>query len=183
MNEGSVEFRPFEQSEAALLAAVHNDQSLQRATFRAPALPIPPARVSRRLSDGHPAPLTGASGALELAVVTPETGREPVGVVGFYDIDWLNRCSEVGVTIFDPTHRGKGYGSLALVRALELAFDHWSMWRCYCHIKADNPPGLSLAEASGMLREGLLREHRLVSGTRVDVVVVSMLSAEWTARP
>lgn len=50
-------------------------------------------------------------------------GDTPIGDVGFYDIDWINRNGETAAWIGDPAYRDNGYGTEAKFLLLEIAFD------------------------------------------------------------
>lgn len=171
--------RPFEPSDAEFLRDVSNDLVYQAAAFQAPSLPRGVVPFRRRLEEGHQAPLTGAYGAVELAIAVDEGGGDPIGVAGLYQIDWQNRQAEMGVSITDPAHRGMGLGLDANATMLDYAFDHLAFHRIYGHVKADNAAPLRVCGRLGFVVEGRLREHRQRGDSRVDLCIVGLLRREW----
>lgn len=170
--------RSFEPSDAPFLAASYSDPGFQAAAFPTTTTPRSPEWFSRRLLDGHAAPLTNASGAFELAVATAEEPGRAIGVAGLYSVDRINGNAEMGVSIVEPRLRGRGLGREAHRLLLAYGFDHLGLDRIYGHIKADNLPALRLAQAVGFTVEGTLRGHRRRAGTPVDLVIVGILRDE-----
>jgi RimJ/RimL family protein N-acetyltransferase len=182
ITRGQAAIRPFDVDDATFLRDACNDINYQAAAFPAARLPRGLVEFERRLRESHPAPLTGAQGAYEFAVTIVDTELAPIGLTGFYDIDWQNRHAELGTSIMDPDSRGKGIGFDANAAMLDYAFGHLALHRVFGHVKAHNIPARHVCERLGFTLEGTLREHRVRGGETVDLCVYGLLLHEWAPR-
>jgi ribosomal-protein-serine acetyltransferase len=66
---------------------------------------------------------------------------------------------------------------------LELVFASWDLNRVELGAAADNERSRALARRLGFREEGIRREAEAVGDRRDDVVVHSLLAAEWRAAP
>jgi RimJ/RimL family protein N-acetyltransferase len=89
--------------------------------------------------------------------------------------------AELGIVIQDKTQWGKGYGEDAIRLALQFAFEDLELNRVDLTTDEDNERGLRCYEKVGFVREGLLRQHRLVDGQPMNSVAMSVLRSEWAA--
>jgi diamine N-acetyltransferase len=111
-----------------------------------------------------------------------DAGARPVGCVGLSDIDWLHRRAELGRTLVEPAHQGRGYATEAVRRVADLAFTRMGLGRLYLHVFADNEAAITLYKLVGFRHEGLLRAHVWKDGHFRDVMVMGRLSGEGEAR-
>lgn len=93
-----------------------------------------------------------------------------------------NRRAELGIAIFDRQHWGKGYGTAAMRLVLDHAFGELELNRVELTTDADNARAIRSYEKCGFLREGLLRDFRLVEGEPVDCLAMAVLRRDWEAR-
>lgn len=93
-----------------------------------------------------------------------------------------NVHAEIGYIIGRPWW-GKGIVTEALGAVMDLLFMRVGVHRLYLRHDIANPGSGRVMEKNGMVREGILREHRLrKDGTFGDVAVYGMLQKEWIAR-
>ena len=111
---------------------------------------------------------------------SPEAEAQ-IGCTGLHRIHWVARSAEWGIMI-DPAHQGRGYGREVAARILAYAFTDLNLNRVELRVTASNARGLRCYEASGFVREGVLRESNWSRGRLEDTVVMSVLRAEWSAR-
>ena len=94
----------------------------------------------------------------------------------------LNRRAEVGIGIFDREQWGKGYGTEAMRLVLGYAFGELKLNRVELATDEENTRAIRSYEKCGFVREGLLREHRLIDGRPVDSVAMAVIRSDWEGR-
>lgn len=105
-----------------------------------------------------------------------------IGTIGLHEIDWHSNNARIGATIFVPSERGKGFGTGAIDRVLEVAFCDLGMHKIYLNVFAENERGRKLYARLGFVEEGTLRDEYLLRGVYHDMVRMSMKKSEWEAR-
>jgi len=94
----------------------------------------------------------------------------------------LNRRAEVGIGIFDRGQWGKGYGTEAMRLVLDFAFGELKLNRVELTTDEENTRAIRSYEKCGFVREGLLREHRLVGGRPSDCVAMAVIRSDRETR-
>jgi ribosomal-protein-serine acetyltransferase len=101
-----------------------------------------------------------------------------VGVVDFRQIDWGNRCAEIGYWL-DQTHQGRGVMTAAVAALAHHAFDGLHLNRIEIRTDVRNTPSRALAERLGFRYEGTLRQSYRVTDERYsDEAVYSLLRSD-----
>ncbi|MEO8456346.1 MAG: GNAT family protein [Chloroflexota bacterium] len=90
--------------------------------------------------------------------------------------------AELGIAVQDKTQWSKGYGTDAIMQALDYGFDELELNRVELTVDEANGRGRRCYEKCGFTAEGLLRQHRFVEGQFGNTVVMSVLRSEWEAR-
>lgn len=101
-----------------------------------------------------------------------------VGWVGLHDIDWVDRCAEVGVMVARPTDWGRGYAAAAVHLLMGLAFERLNLNRLEARVVADHMVARAMYEHLGFFPEATLRQRRFLEGQYRDVVVLSRLAVD-----
>jgi RimJ/RimL family protein N-acetyltransferase len=109
------------------------------------------------------------------AIVHPE-GGEPIGEIGLVDISWPNRRAGLSILVL-PASRRVGVGREAIELLVDWAQGELGLHRLELHTFPENAPMLRLAEASGFVREGVLRDYTFERGRFADIVVYARLPA------
>ena len=100
------------------------------------------------------------------------------GVAGFHHVDWQNGSTSVGYWLARRA-QGRGIATRAVRALLEHAFGAWELNRVELHTAPHNARSRAVAERLGFTEEGVLREaERHDDGFR-DLVLYSLLAAEW----
>lgn len=89
--------------------------------------------------------------------------------------------AELGIAIQDKARWGKGYGTETVRLAVGYAFVELGLHRVELHVDEENARAIRCYEKVGFVREGLLREHRVVEGRFSNTVVMAILAREWDA--
>ncbi|PSL05461.1 RimJ/RimL family protein N-acetyltransferase [Haloactinopolyspora alba] len=95
---------------------------------------------------------------------------DAVGAIGL----WLPNLSAGRATAgysVAPAHRGRGIASNALKALTTFAWTIPDLHRIELYIEPWNHGSIHVAQASGYQREGLLRSHQEIGGTRRDMLL------------
>jgi ribosomal-protein-serine acetyltransferase len=101
-----------------------------------------------------------------------------VGVLGLPEIDWPNRCAEIGYWL-DQAHQGRGVMTSAVAVLVRHAFDSLRLNRLEIRTDIENARSRAVAERLGFRHEGTLRQSYRVVGERYsDDAVYSLLASD-----
>jgi len=106
-------------------------------------------------------------------------GEAIVGGIGFHRVDWVNRATSLGYWIAEAS---QGRGSVTeAVRALTThAFEVWDLNRVEIRAAVGNTRSAAIPLRLGYVQEGVMREAEWHRDGFKDLVVFSMLAADWT---
>jgi RimJ/RimL family protein N-acetyltransferase len=89
------------------------------------------------------------------------------------------RRAEMGIVIGDRSAWNKGYGTNTVRMVLQYAFEELELNRVDLTTDEENHRAIRCYEKCGFVREGLLRQHRLVDGSFGNTLVMAVLREEW----
>lgn len=190
--------RPVEPSDEAFLETINGDSSdgYQNAV---PFIPVPQgtasAKVYREVLEKC---LIGGIICLPPATISEETeptattkddapkkpSPTPIGTISLSDTEpgmTHHRNTTIGIHLA-PQYQGQGYGSEAILWALEWAFRHANMHRVAIGSFAYNEEAWKLYERLGFVYEGRKREVLWYDGEYHDMVLGAILRREWLER-
>jgi diamine N-acetyltransferase len=104
-----------------------------------------------------------------------------IGSCGFHNFDWKIRTAEFGISIGDKSFWNQGYGTETVRLLLKTGFETLNLNRIYLHVNADNLRAIRAYEKCGFVHEGRLRQAVYQHGHYQDLLVMSVLRAEWDA--
>jgi ribosomal-protein-serine acetyltransferase len=113
---------------------------------------------------------------LQTAIVDPE--ERIVGMVGFHNVDWMNRKSSIGYWLARD-EQGRGTMTLAVRAHLDHAFTMWKLNRVSIQAAVENARSRAIPERLGFREEGILRGVERVGDRVLDGVVYAMLASDW----
>jgi len=108
-------------------------------------------------------------------------GGALVGAIGLHDVDWGNRCGQIGYWLA-PDARGRGIvtrGARALVAE---AFGPLALHRLEIRCVTENAPSRAVAERLGFDLEGTLREAYLLHGRFRDLALYAATASANRSR-
>lgn len=108
-----------------------------------------------------------------------EDHSEPLGIVGFNNIDILNR--NASWAFYSSPSAPRGTGSRMEFLALDYAFFKLDLHRLFCEVLAFNEPVIRLHQKFGFKVEGIFKEHHLSDDGFIDVYRLGLLANEWDA--
>lgn len=112
-------------------------------------------------------------------VIVDNKTKEPIGILGFIEIDFKNRKAELYIAIGNKMYWGRNLGSEALQLALEYSFIELDLNRIYLYTDIGNFKAQRLYEKNGFFKEGIFRQHKYHGGRLKDYVTFSILKTEW----
>ena len=109
-----------------------------------------------------------------------EANDQVVGTVSAVNPSWSMGYVEIGYMLAEE-HHGRGLGTRAVALLVEKLFGETKLHRVYATVSVENLASIRLLERLGFRREGVMREHYLIQGRRVDEVIYGLLRHEWEA--
>lgn len=104
---------------------------------------------------------------------------ELIGEVVINELDAVNRCANIRIAIQGNRHRGKGYGTEAMIHMLRHGFETLNLHRIHLGVYAFNSRALFVYEKIGFQREGIQRDALYQDGEFHDMIMMSMLEEEF----
>ncbi|NIJ12093.1 RimJ/RimL family protein N-acetyltransferase [Saccharomonospora amisosensis] len=161
--------RRFEPSDAALAHALGADPYV-------PLIGSLPARPStqqarqwvRRQRQKHP-----DGDGFSFAIADAETDTA-IGAIGLWLRDLPEGRATAGYAV-SPEYRGRGAATSALVALTAFAWTIPALHRVESYIEPWNTASSKVATAAGYQREGLLRGHHWIGGTRRDMLIYAAI--------
>ena len=108
-------------------------------------------------------------------IAHPKSGAV-IGEIGLVGISWPNRRAGLSILVL-PGSRRSGIGREAIELLVGWAQGELGLHRIELRTLAENLPMQGLAEASGFMREGVLRDYAVERGRLVDNVVYARIPA------
>ena len=106
-------------------------------------------------------------------------GWTPIGNIGLFAIDWVNRSAELGIFIGEKLVWNQGYGREAIQLLLQFGFDTLNLNRIFLRVDETNPGGIHCYEHAGFAHEGRLRQAKFENGQYIDHLFMSVLRSDW----
>ena len=107
--------------------------------------------------------------------------KRVIGSVRIEISDATNKQGDLGFAL-DPDHQRRGYMTEAVARVLAFGFGQLSLHRVFATADVENHRSWRLMERLGMIREGLLRQDKLVRGQWRDSFLYAILSEEFVGK-
>lgn len=142
-----------------------------------------PSLLSRdELESRYPANgLGGSTGQMHWLLITTQAG-EPIGRIGYVDLDRRNRRAEIAIQIGERAYWGRGFGSDAIIAYLGHLFHEQNLHKVWLRVEAFNPRALRAYERCGFRRDGVFRDHTFLGGRYYDAIVMSITEDEFRAK-
>ncbi|MDU0439100.1 GNAT family N-acetyltransferase [Staphylococcus haemolyticus] len=102
--------------------------------------------------------------------------KKPIGIVGFKNLDWVNRNSELFIYIGDEEYWGKGYGTQALELIIKFAFNNLNLHMLYLEAFSYNKKATKTYECLGFKQDGILRQSKFQDGKYYDKIIMSKIN-------
>lgn len=106
---------------------------------------------------------------------------ELAGCIGCHVVDYENRNCSIGYWL-DHARQGQGIMTRCCTVLLDYLFGELQVHRVEIRAATGNVRSCAIPERLGFTREGIAREAQWVGERWLDMVIWSMLEAEWRAR-
>ena len=101
----------------------------------------------------------------------------PVGRIGLYKIDHLNKCGEIGYWLI-TTAQSKGIIQKTTKALINYGFDHLGLHRLEIRCATENYKSQAIPEKLGFTREGIIRDGEWLGNRFTDLVQYSLLKKD-----
>ncbi|MCM1991604.1 GNAT family N-acetyltransferase [Oceanirhabdus seepicola] len=118
------------------------------------------------------------SSRIDFLIISKED-NSIVGEVVLNDINRNSRNSNIRIAIFEGENFGKGYGTEAMILALDYGFGMFNLHRIDLTVYDFNERGIHVYEKIGFKREGVLRDYLYFNHNYYDAIVMSILEDEF----
>lgn len=102
--------------------------------------------------------------------------EKSIGIVGFKNLDWVNRNSELFIYIGDEEYWGKGYGTQALELIIKFAFNNLNLHMLYLEVFSYNKNATKTYKRLGFKQDGILRQSKFQDGKYYDKIIMSKIN-------
>lgn len=133
------------------------------------------AFVLSRLTEGAEEPRAEFTFAVE-----PHDIGHIIGAVRLQVHDRQHRQGDLGFSL-DSDYQGQGYATEAVRHVVRFGFDQLRLHRLWATAAVDNRRSWTLMERVGMVREGLLRDDKLVRGVWRSSYLYAILACDSQA--
>ncbi|OMB89924.1 GCN5 family acetyltransferase [Mycolicibacterium conceptionense] len=116
----------------------------------------------------------GPQPGTEYTFVLVAQDGELVGECSLHGIDYRNRLAQIGVCIWNPNDRGRGYGQLGVQHVIDWGTGYLGLLRVEAWIVDGNEPSLKLFRRCGFTHEATLRSRYLHAGERRAMHVLAL---------
>lgn len=107
------------------------------------------------------------------AIADASTDRA-IGTIGLWLAALAQGRASAGYSV-TPGARGRGVGAAALTALTSFAWNIRELYRIELYIEPWNVASVKTAERAGYEREGLLRSHREIGGSRRDMLLYAVI--------
>jgi diamine N-acetyltransferase len=145
-------------------------------------LPISQANEEQWFENMLKLPASEQPFGIEIRAVEPDGDNDQWRLIGncsFMDINWTVRSAEVGLFIGEKSCWNKGYGTEVMRLLLQLGFETMNLNRIFLRVDDANKAGIRAYEKAGFVHEGRFRQGVFLNGEYADVLLMSVLRAEW----
>lgn len=105
-----------------------------------------------------------------------------LGTTSLFDISRAHRHAELGISIWNPEGRNKGYGTDATLVTLWVGFHVLGLNNIYLYALEHNKRALRTYEKAGFKKIGIFREHMYSMGTFQNAIAMDILREEFLER-
>lgn len=103
-----------------------------------------------------------------------------IGHVGLYKVDHRSQKAEFAILIGSLNHHGRGLGERVTSFMIAYGFDRLNLNKISLTALSTNERAIRLYKKLGFHIDGIARQEEWRDGKFVDVVLMSLLRAEWT---
>lgn len=81
-----------------------------------------------------------------------------IGTADLFDFNPLHLRAAIGILVYDPVHRGRGYATRATRLLCRYAFEVLHLRQLYVHVPISNVASIAMCRRAGFTESGVLRQ-------------------------
>src|SRR5262245_9910369 len=108
-------------------------------------------------------------------------GDQIVGIISYYNIDWVNRLAHIGYWL-DARYQGKGIMTRACNALISYGFNELELNRIEIRCAIGNQRSCAIPERLGFVCEGMARQAEWLYDHFVDLSIYGLLMNDWKKR-
>jgi|SRR5699024_3511731 len=103
--------------------------------------------------------------------IIEESNGQAIGMVGLYNINFVNRNCDFGIYLGEKEYQGKGIGSTATRIIVDYAFNNLNLLKIKLLVNQNNP-AINMYKKLGFIDVGKLKKERFIEGAFIDVILM-----------
>jgi RimJ/RimL family protein N-acetyltransferase len=112
-------------------------------------------------------------------VIYHKEDKIPIGTIGFFQINWINRNAQISAIIGEPNYWGKGIVGEAAKLLINYGFTELNFHKVYAGVFNPNKRSLRAAEKLGFKQDSVRKEDLYVDGIYVDTHGFALFKRDW----
>lgn len=161
-----VSLRPIEKGDLLFLNKWKNDESVYQ-YLGGGFLP-----VSSSIQETWLPSLMDTTGSDKRFIIIENDKKQPVGMVGLYNINWIHRTCELGIFIGEVEQQGKGFASSAYVLIEKYALKFLNLRKIKAMVVKSNDSAVAMYNKLKFRQSGCLLNERFINGEYCDLLIM-----------
>jgi len=112
-------------------------------------------------------------------VMTTKKDNKIIGIIGFYDINFMERNAELRIVIGCRRYLSKGYGTESVNSLLDYGFNKLNFHKIHLGVNVENAGANKCYQKAGFKYEGTIRDFHFRNGRYYDSNIYSILENEY----
>lgn len=105
--------------------------------------------------------------------------KKPIGLMNLNNINWTDKITDWGIYIADNKIRGKGVGSAALIKLIDLVFTDLNFAVMKTLVLDNNNVAINLYEKMGFKKHKNIKHKIIRDGKKINVFLMSMTQQDY----
>ena len=111
-------------------------------------------------------------------VIWHKEDQLPIGIVGFFKSDHINRHAELGIFIGEPEYWGKGIGVEAANLMFDYGFNTLNYHKIVACVNTSNTRSLGMCKKLGFIEEGRQKDMDFIDGKWDGVILFGIFKKD-----
>lgn len=103
-----------------------------------------------------------------------------IGTIGLHNIDYIDRCAELGIFIGEKDFYSHGYGAEAINLLMDFGFNYVNLHSIYLYVFSNNERAHKCYLKCGFKDTGYFREAKYINGKYYDKTCMDILKSEFS---
>ena len=159
---GKISLRPLEPEDLDLLFLWENDTSVWQVSNT--QVPFSRFVLKQYIEDSH----RDIYETKQLRLIIRIESGEAVGAIDLFDFDPYHQRAGIGILVYAPENRSKGYAADALLLMCRYAKEILNIHQLFANIGANNPGSIHLFEKCGFQLSGIRKDWLKTPTGRID---------------